>query len=94
MTGSSSVTRDIRVEVKSTYVPERSDPGANRWFFAYTIRIANEGSETVQLLSRHWIITDGDGDVQEVRGAGVVGKQPVIEPGESFEYTSGTPLPA
>ncbi len=92
MTGSTATTRSIRVEVQSTYVPERSDPSQKRWFFAYTIRITNEGTETAQLISRHWIITDGDGDTEEVRGPGVVGKQPVLAPGESFEYTSACPL--
>ncbi len=91
MTGSSAITRGIRVEVESAFVPDRSDPG-KRWFFAYTIRITNEGAQTVQLISRHWIITDGDGDVEEVRGPGVVGKQPILASGESFEYTSACPL--
>ncbi len=89
---SMSVTRGIRVEVKSAYVPERSDPRVRRWFFTYTIRITNEGRETTQLLSRHWIITDGDGDVEEVRGPGVVGEQPVLSPGDSYEYSSACPL--
>ncbi len=92
MMGSSTTTRGIRVEVESTFVPERSDPAEKRWFFAYKVRITNEGSETAQLISRHWIITDGDGDAEEVRGPGVVGKQPVLAPGESFEYTSACPL--
>jgi len=91
--GSTTTTRGIRVEVQSTYVPERSDPGQKRWFFAYTIRITNDGAETAQLLSRHWIITDGDGDVEEVRGPGVVGEQPRLEPGQTYEYTSACPLP-
>ena len=90
--GSSATTRGIRVEVESVFVPERSDPAEKRWFFAYKIRITNEGSETAQLLSRHWIITDGDGDAEEVRGPGVVGKQPTLAPGQSFEYTSACPL--
>jgi len=92
MMGSCATTRGIRVEVESTFVPERSDPAEKRWFFAYTIRISNEGFETARLISRHWIITDGDGDAEEVRGPGVVGKQPVLAPGESFEYTSACPL--
>jgi len=92
MSGSSATTRGIRVDVESAYVPERSDPTRKRWFFAYTIRITNAGSETAQLLSRHWIITDGDGDAEEVRGPGVVGKQPTLAPGQSFEYTSACPL--
>ena len=89
---SEAVTRGIRVHVESEYAPDRSDPARNEWFFLYTIRITNEGSEVVQLLTRHWIITDGTGHVEEVRGPGVVGKQPVLRPGESFEYTSGCPL--
>lgn len=93
--GSSSeaVTNNVRVEVESQYAPERSQPFQNHWFFHYTVRISNEGDETVQLLSRHWIITDGTGKVEEVRGPGVVGEQPVLAPGETFEYTSGCPLP-
>ena len=87
-----AVTRNIRVRVESEFAPGRSSPSQNKWFFFYTIRITNEGRETVKLLSRHWIITDAMGDVREVRGPGVVGKQPVLEPGESFEYTSGCPL--
>lgn len=87
-----AVTRGVRVEVRSAYVPEQSDPENGEFFFAYTVRITNEGRETVQLLSRHWIITDADGRTQEVRGPGVVGEQPVLEPGESFEYTSACPL--
>jgi len=90
--GSSATTRGIRVEVESVFVPERSEPAEKRWFFAYTIHITNQGSETVQLISRHWIITDGDGDAEEVRGAGVVGKQPTLAPGQSFKYTSACPL--
>ena len=91
-TGSSATTRGIRVEVESSFVPERSDPTEKRWFFTYTIRITNEGSETAQLMSRHWIITDGDGDAEEVRGPGVVGNQPILKSGDSFEYTSACPL--
>lgn len=67
-------------------------PQQSRWFFVYTVQISNEGDETVQLVSRHWIITDATGHVEEVRGPGVVGQQPVLEPGESYEYTSGCPL--
>ena len=74
------------------YAPERSQPSQNQWFFLYTITISNEGPETAQLLTRHWVITDGTGHVEEVRGPGVVGKQPVLAPGESFTYTSGCPL--
>lgn len=89
---SEAVTRGIRVRVTAQYSPERSQPSNNQWFFLYTVNIANEGGETVQLLTRHWIITDGSGHVEEVRGPGVVGKQPTLAPGESFEYTSGCPL--
>jgi ApaG protein len=89
---SEAVTRSIRVSVETEYAPGRSDPSQNKWFFLYTIRLANEGRETVQLLSRHWIITDAMGQTEEVRGPGVIGKQPVLEPGESFEYTSGCEL--
>jgi ApaG protein len=89
---SEAVTRGVRVYVESEYAPERSEPARNEWFFLYTVRISNEGSDTVQLLTRHWIITDGAGHIEEVRGPGVVGKQPVLKPGDSFEYTSGCPL--
>lgn len=87
-----AVTHNIRVSVETQYAPERSNPALNQWFFLYTITLTNEGPETVQLLSRHWIITDAMGNIEEVRGPGVVGKQPVLEPGESFEYTSGCQL--
>lgn len=80
----------IHISVKTAYVPQRSNPDENRYFFAYTITIRNDGERIAKLLSRHWIITDADGNRQEVRGEGVVGKQPVLAPGESFEYTSGT----
>jgi ApaG protein len=89
---SEAVTNNVRVEVESQYSPERSQPFQSRWFFHYTVRITNEGDETVQLLSRHWIATDANGHVQEVKGPGVVGEQPVLRPGESFQYTSGWPL--
>jgi ApaG protein len=89
---SEAVTRSVRVRVRSVYDPERSRPSQNEWFFLYTIRIANEGQDTVQLLTRHWIITDATGHVEEVRGPGVVGEQPILAPGEYFEYTSGCPL--
>ena len=89
---SDAVTRGIKVHVESEYAPERSQPSKNEWFFLYTITIANEGQDTVQLLSRHWIITDGSGHVEEVRGPGVVGQQPTLEPGQSFTDTSGCPL--
>lgn len=90
---SEAVTSNLRVEVQSQYAPERSQPFQNQWFFYYTIRITNEGDETVQLLSRHWIITDATDHTEEVKGPGVVGEQPVLSPGESFQYTSGCPLP-
>jgi ApaG protein len=90
---SEATTRGVRVRVESSYVPERSSPREGRYFFAYRVRIANVGEETVQLVSRHWVITDGDGRVEHVQGPGVVGEQPVLEPGESFEYTSFCPLP-
>ena len=89
---SDAVTRGIKVHVESEYAPERSQPSKNAWFFLYTITITNEGTETTQLMTRHWIITDGTGRVEEVRGDGVVGKQPALAPGESFTYTSGCPL--
>ena len=90
---SDTTTRGVRVTVRSEYVPERSSPADAQYFFAYRIRISNAGEDTVQLLSRHWVITDGAGQVEHVRGPGVVGEQPVLEPGESFEYTSFCPLP-
>lgn len=92
MFSSEAVTRGIRVRVQSEYAPERSRPAENEWFFLYTVTISNEGPDTVQLLTRHWIITDGTGRVEEVRGPGVVGQQPLLGPGESFKYTSGCPL--
>lgn len=89
---SEATTQGIRVHVVARYSPERSEPGVNKWFFLYTVTISNESHDTVQLLTRHWIITSGTGDVEEVRGPGVIGKQPTLAPGESFEYTSGCPL--
>lgn len=90
---SEALTRGIRVHVSSKYVAERSRPLMNEYFFAYTIRISNEGRETAQLVSREWLITDAEGRVEEVRGPGVVGEQPVLGPGDAFEYTSACPLP-
>ncbi|MCM3881361.1 MAG: Co2+/Mg2+ efflux protein ApaG [Vicinamibacterales bacterium] len=87
-----AVTHNIRVTVETEYAPGRSNPAQSQWFFLYTIKLINQGKETVQLLSRHWIITDAMGDVKEVRGPGVVSKKPVLEPGGSFEYTSGAEL--
>jgi ApaG protein len=92
MSTSEALTDGIRVQVETRYAPEHSQPGES-WFFLYTVTIANERSAPVQLVSRHWIITDGTGDVQEVKGMGVVGEQPLLQPGTSFEYTSGCPLP-
>jgi ApaG protein len=89
---SEAVTNSVRVEVQSHYAPDHSQPFQCQWFFHYTVTITNEGDDTVQLLSRHWIITDAVGQTQEVRGPGVVGEQPVLAPGESFTYTSGCPL--
>jgi ApaG protein len=87
-----ATTNGISVEVDVAYSSDHSAPQLGKWFFLYTIRIRNQGEETVQLLSRHWVITDATGKVEEVRGPGVVGEQPVLEPGEAFEYTSGCPL--
>jgi ApaG protein len=92
MCDSEATTRGVEVNVQSSYVPERSQPTQGRWFFAYRIRIKNRGKVPVQLLNRHWVITDAHGEVEEVRGPGVVGEQPHLEPGESFEYTSFCPL--
>ena len=89
---SEAVTNNVRVEVESQYAADQSQPFQNHWFFYYTVRICNEGEDTVQLLSRHWIITDATGHTEEVRGPGVVGEQPVLAPGESFQYTSGSSL--
>jgi ApaG protein len=89
----SVVTRNIEVKVTPRFLAERSSPDNGYFFWAYTIAIANHGAETVQLKTRHWRITDANGRLQEVRGAGVVGEEPVLEPGQSFEYTSGVPLP-
>jgi ApaG protein len=89
---SSAITQGVRVNVSTVYVPSQSVPTEHRYVFAYTIRITNEGTDTVQLRSRHWIITHGNGKVEEVRGPGVVGQQPTLRPGEHFEYTSGCVL--
>jgi len=89
---SEAVTNNVRVEVEAQYAPDRSKPFQCEWFFHYTVRITNEGDDTVQLISRHWIATDATGHVDEVTGPGVVGEQPVLAPGESFQYTSGWPL--
>ena len=88
-----AVTRQIEVKAIPRFLPERSSPENGYFFWAYTITLTNLGAETVQLKTRHWKITDANGRLQEVRGAGVVGEEPVLKPGESFEYTSGVPLP-
>jgi ApaG protein len=89
----SQTTRDIEVTVKPFYLDDQSSPGDNHFVWAYRVRIINKGSRTVQLMRRHWVITDAIGRVQEVKGPGVVGEQPVLRPGDAYEYTSGTPLP-
>ncbi len=89
---SEAVTEDIRVEVMSSYSPENSRPMDGEWVFQYTVRITNQGKDTVQLVSRHWVITDAADRVEEVRGPGVVGEQPTLKPGESFKYSSWCPL--
>ena len=88
----SATTHDITVRVSVSYLPEQSEPGKGRWFWAYHIRIENGGGRAVQLVSREWIISDGRGGRHEVRGEGVVGEQPVLEPGGAFDYVSGCPL--
>jgi ApaG protein len=93
MTMYSKTTRSIKVTVKPFYLEDQSSPVENHYVWAYHVRIENRGKETVQLRHRHWQITDSRGQIKEVRGDGVVGEQPVLAPGESFEYTSGTPLP-
>jgi len=87
-----ATTRSIQVSVEPFYLADRSDPEAGEFFWAYRIGITNQGEEPVQLISRHWKITDANGRTEEVRGLGVVGEQPRLEPGGSFEYTSGVPL--
>src|SRR5215831_15921723 len=88
-----AVTRQIEVQVTPQFLPDKSSPENGYFFWAYTINVANLGGETVQLKTRHWRITDAQGRLQEVRGPGVVGEEPVLKPGENFEYTSGVPLP-
>ena len=88
----SATTKAITVTVKPVYLEDQSEPDEEHFVWAYQVRIENNGGSTVQLRSRYWNITDANGLVQEVRGSGVVGEQPILEPGESFEYTSGTPL--
>lgn len=86
-------TRRITVRVSVSYLPEQSNPGGSRWFWAYHIRVENDGVMAVQLMTRHWIISDRHGDKHEVEGDGVIGVQPVILPGASYDYVSGCPLP-
>jgi ApaG protein len=86
-------TKGISVTVETRFMQDRSDPAEQRFFWAYTVEIANSGAAPVQILARHWIITDQNGRREDVRGSGVVGEQPLIEPGETFTYTSGCPLP-
>ena len=88
----SRVTRDIEITVLPEFVPERSNAEEGQYFWAYTVEIANQGSITVQVTARHWKITDANGHLEEVKGAGIVGEQPVLKPGEIFRYTSGCPL--
>jgi ApaG protein len=88
-----AITRQIEVTAEPNFMPGRSAPEKSEYFWSYTIVITNSGTETVQLRTRHWIITDATGRKQEVRGEGVIGEQPVLAPGERFEYTSGVPLP-
>jgi ApaG protein len=88
----SAVTRDVRVTVRTFYLADQSEPDRSHFVWAYHVTIANEGRQTVQLLKRTWLITDAQGRTQRVHGDGVVGERPVLDPGESFEYTSGTPL--
>jgi ApaG protein len=90
---SESKRYEIEVSAKPAYLADQSDPAKNQYVFAYTITITNTGNVTAQLISRHWYITDGDHRVQEVKGLGVIGQQPVLKPGEKFEYTSGASLP-
>ena len=92
ITTSEAVTQGIRVNVRARFSDQNSEPQNRQWVFLYTITISNESSARVQLLRRHWIITDANGEIEEVEGPGVVGKQPVLEPGQSFEYTSACPL--
>jgi ApaG protein len=89
---SEAITHGVRVEVMSRHTPENSRPGQAEWVFQYTVRITNQSTDTVQLISRHWIITDGLDHVEEVKGPGVVGEQPMLAPGESFKYSSWCPL--
>lgn len=89
----SATTQDVTVRVSVSFLPEQSEPGRGRWFWAYHVRVENGGRQAVQLVSREWVISDGRGIRSEVRAEGVVGEQPVLEPGGSFDYVSGCPLP-
>jgi len=90
--GSDTTTRGIRVQVRSRYLPEQSAPSEQQYFFTYQVRISNAGPETAQLVSREWVITDAEGQVERVKGPGVIGEQPVLAPGTAFEYSSFCPL--
>jgi len=89
---SNTLTRGVRIIVKPEYLPDQSAPESSRWLFAYHVIVRNEGTQAVQLINRHWVITNGEGEVDEVRGAGVIGQQPELEPGAEFHYSSGCPL--
>ena len=89
---SEAITRGVQVQVESQYLESRSDPSQNRWVHIYHVTVTNQGSETVQLVSRHWVITNAKGEEEHVQGPGVVGQQPVLRPGQVFRYTSGCPL--
>lgn len=89
---SDTTTRQVRIRVEPEYLPAQSAPQAQRWLFAYHVTVENHGPLAVQLLNRHWVITNGEGEVDEVRGPGVVGQQPLLPPGEVFRYSSGCPL--
>lgn len=88
----SATTRGVTVRVSPAYLPDQSDPKSGRWVWSYHIRIENDGRQAVQLISRHWIITDARGKIEEVKGLGVVGEQPIVEPGRAYDYVSGCPL--
>ena len=92
ITTSEAITEGLRVVVRARYSAAHSDPQAGSWFFLYTVRLCNESTGKLKLLSRHWLIHDSTGHAEEVRGPGVIGKQPELEPGDEFEYTSGCPL--
>ncbi|MFN3202778.1 MAG: Co2+/Mg2+ efflux protein ApaG [Bradymonadia bacterium] len=93
MKTSEATTQGIHIVVQARYIQEQSDPERDFYYFAYHVNIANESTQTAQLISRHWVITDGQNRTQEVKGPGVVGQQPILEPGQSFQYTSACPLP-